>query len=272
MSKDKEAAAAGASSLTRALDVLGLFSLESPWVSQEEICSRLGYSRSMAYRYLKELCDSGLLASASGGNYRLGPRIIELERLVALTDPLYRAGQAVLPGHRRDNSVLLLHALYSDRVLCIYKEGPDEVEHAGQRMTIRRGRGLPFPLFQGAASLAMLPYLTPSRVRQTYLNHAASISAAGLGATWQEFRRSMLAIRRNGYATSQSSITPNVTGVAIPILSPMDQRLIGSLARAFPSAAEAPERHPAIAAELCRVGEQIALEYTQFTSRGAPHR
>ena len=85
------------SSLARAFDVLDLFTLETPRLTSEEVSARLGYSRSMAYRYLKELCDAGLLVPQSGGQYGLGPRIIELERLVALTD---LAGRAVLKGGR----------------------------------------------------------------------------------------------------------------------------------------------------------------------------
>ena len=128
------------SSLARAFDVLDLFTLETPRLTSEEVSARLGYSRSMAYRYLKELCDAGLLVPQSGGQYGLGPRIIELERLVALTDPLYLAGRAVLKGRSREDSAYLLQNLYEDKVLCIYKEGPDVLEHAGRRTVILRAR------------------------------------------------------------------------------------------------------------------------------------
>ena len=57
------------SSLARAFDVLDLFTLETPRLTSEEVSARLGYSRSMAYRYLKELCDAGLLVPQSGGQY-----------------------------------------------------------------------------------------------------------------------------------------------------------------------------------------------------------
>ena len=110
------------SSLARAFDVLDLFTLETPRLTSEEVSARLGYSRSMAYRYLKELCDAGLLVPQSGGQYGLGPRIIELERLVALTDPLYLAGRAVLKGRSREDSAYLLQNLYEDKVLCIYRK------------------------------------------------------------------------------------------------------------------------------------------------------
>ena len=160
----------------------------------------------MAYRYLKELCDAGLLVPQSGGQYGLGPRIIELERLVALTDPLYLAGRAVLKGRSREDSAYLLQNLYEDKVLCIYKEGPDVLEHAGRRTVILRARGQPFPLFQGSGSLALLAFLPHHRIRQTYLRSAQAIAAAGLGEDWAAFRRALAAIRRRATpsATSRS--------------------------------------------------------------------
>ena len=168
------------SSLARAFDVLDLFTLETPRLTSEEVSARLGYSRSMAYRYLKELCDAGLLVPQSGGQYGLGPRIIELERLVALTDPLYLAGRAVLKGRSREDSAYLLQNLYGTRC-CASKEGPDVLEHAGRRTVILRARGQPFPLFQGSGSLALLAFLPHHRIRQTYLRSAQAIAAAGLG-------------------------------------------------------------------------------------------
>src|SRR5207248_431244 len=139
-----------------------------------------------AYRYLRELANAGLITQAATGVYSLGPRIIELERLLALTDPLYRAGQEVLQDEHCENSALLLHNLYEDKVLCICKAGPDVLEWGGRRITIRRARGLPFPLFQGAASLALLPYLPAQRVLQTYLRNAPAIAVAGLGTQWED--------------------------------------------------------------------------------------
>ncbi len=249
------------SSLGRALSVLDMFSLATPLVAVEEIIAQLGCSRSTAYRYLKELSDVGLLSPASNGSYGLGARIIELERLVALTDPLYRAGQEVLHGQPCDNSALLLHSLYGDKVLCIFKEGPDALEHDGKRVIIRRARGLPFPLFQGAASLALLPYLSAHRIREIYLRSPAEIASAGLGDSWGQFRRAMATIRRAGYATSHGRITPYLSGVAVPILPPDGSRVVGSLARTIPTAALSAEAEAQAAAELTELGQRIAERY-----------
>lgn len=243
-----------------------MFSLATPLVAVEDITLRLGYTRSTAYRYLKELCDAGLLTPASAGAYSLGPRIVELERMLALTDPLYLAGEAVLREQRCDNSVLLLHNLYADKVLCIYKQGPDEFEYGGQRITILRARGLPLPLFKGAASLALLPFLSAHRIRQTYLRSATEIAAAGMGASWDEFRRNMAAIRRVGHATSHGQISPNVSGVAVPILLD-DRRMIGSLARAYPTESMPADQEAECAGELRRISRQIGQAYVKVAGR-----
>ncbi|MEB2401214.1 MAG: helix-turn-helix domain-containing protein [Alcaligenaceae bacterium] len=255
--KAKEAA----SSLARALDILALFTMDTPLLTAEDIASRLGYTRSTAYRYIKELSGAGLIAAATGAAYSLGPRIVELERMLALTDPLYRAGAAVLAGQECENHALLLHNLYQDKVLCIYKVGPDVLQHGDQQVVILRARGIPFSLFQGAASLAMLAYLSPHRIRQTYLRNELAIKQAGLGQNWDEFRRKMSTIRRTGYATSRGQITPMVMGVAVPILLPGDQRLVGSLASTHLSAAMPPENEAECARGLHALAASIAQEY-----------
>ncbi|GAA4328405.1 IclR family transcriptional regulator [Pigmentiphaga soli] len=251
-----------ATSLGRAFDILGLFSLASPLVRVEDVIARLGYTRSTAYRYVRELCDAGLLTQRSGGSYSLGPRVVELERLLELTDPLYRAARAVLPSVRRDDRQLLVQELYrDDQVMCIYKEGPDELEHAGQRLTIKRARGLPFPLFRGAGSLVLLAWLSPPRMRQAYLSGIAHIAQAGLGHDWQQFRRALAAVRRRGYAVSRGQLAPVVVGIAVPILLPEDRRVIGSLALVTPSASMPLEQELEHVAQLREASERIAREY-----------
>ncbi len=254
------------SSLGRAMEVLDLLSVTRPLLRIEDVTARLGYTRSTAYRYVKELCDAGLLAPSSGGMYALGPRVIELERLLVLTDPLYLAGCKVLPDLQVQDSVLLLHNLYRDKVLCIYKEGPDAFEYEGRRIVVRRARGMPFPLFQGAASLAMLAFFTPHRIRQTYLRSAADIAQAGLGESWDEFRRTLAAIRRRGFATSHDQITPYLAGVAVPIFLPGEKRLIGSLARAFPAGLLSAELEQECLHQLSQASLAIAVEFAKASA------
>ncbi len=83
-------------SLERMLGLLDLFSVERPTWTVEEICEHLSLSQATAYRYLRLLSRTGLLAPAAGGAYSLGPRITELDRQMWRTDPLLVQGLPVI--------------------------------------------------------------------------------------------------------------------------------------------------------------------------------
>jgi len=276
MKRSHRAEPRGASSIARAFEVLELFSLSQPLLKAETVAQRLGYTRSTAYRYIGELCDAGLLVAASGGRYALGPRVIELEQLLRLTDPLYLAACRVLPPLRSESSVLLLQSLYSDKVLCVYAEGPATLEHAGRRITIKRTRGTPFPLFRGAASLALLAWMPADRIRDIYLRHAAEIAERGLGSDWESYRAILAAIRRRGYATSGGQLAPDLFGVAVPVVTgpgDQDHRVIGSLVRIFLREAEGEDieaEEARCAQELKRIAADLASEFLRASRIGQP--
>jgi DNA-binding IclR family transcriptional regulator len=161
---------------------------------------------------------------------------------------------------------------HRNQVLCIYKKGPDVLEHDGLQVALTRSRGVPFPLFRGAASLVILACLTLHRIRQTYLSDSARIAEAGLGRTWEEFRSRMAAIRRRGYAVSRTERkTPLVLGIAVPIFlpPPNDKRVVGSLVQVFAHDLTPVEEASAFD-RLQGAGQRIASQYVQFA--GCPDR
>ncbi|MBA2963833.1 MULTISPECIES: IclR family transcriptional regulator [Ramlibacter] len=255
-----------ASSIAKAVDVLALFGPSTSTLRVEHIAARLGYTRSTAYRYVRELCAAGLLASRPEGRYSLGPRIVELERLLRITDPLYQAGATVLAPLRADDCVYQLQELSrEDQVLCIYKKGPDELRYEGKSYVLNRERGLPFPLFRGAGSLALLAHLSPERIRRTYLSSADQIARAGLGRSWDDFRAAMATVRKRGYALSRRADAKHLVGIAVPILLGAERRVIGSLdyviARGDLDEAAASE----LASTMAAVAADIAREYERIS-------
>lgn len=256
----------GASSVAKAVDVLTLFSSETPLLRIEEITAALGYKRSTAYRYVRELCAAGLLSPRPDARYSLGPMVVELERLLRLTDPLYRAGKKVLPPLRSNDCVYQLQELSrDDQVLCIYKEGPDALRFKGKAYALNRERGLPFPLFRGAGSLALLAHLSRDRIQRTYLSNAGKIAQAGLGRTWDEFRAGMSAIRRSGYAVSRRADAKHVIGIAVPVLLAQDRRVVGSLDYVIASGELDAAGERAHAARLAEIAADVAREYAHFS-------
>ncbi len=252
-----------AGSLGRIFDVIDLISTELPLIRAEDVMERLGYSKSTSYRYLKTLCEVGLLAQAGGGLWSLGPRVVELERLMYLTDPLLQAGQrhmaALAPT--KPNSVLLLSSLYRDRVLCVHKEGAETIAAGGRAIRLLRARGLPLPLFQGAASLAVLAFLPARRTRALHQAHQAEIAAAGLGADWPAFRIRLGAMRRDGHVVTIGQFNPLLAAIAVPVLPRGEGEVRASLTRILARAELPPEGPGALIEELkacaARIGSEV---------------
>lgn len=215
----------------RAFEILDLIDEARPTVSPEQIAQELGLTRSTTYRYLKVLCGIGLMMQIGRGAYSLGPRIVELERKIQISDPLLAAGRKVMPDHAASipNSVLLLCGLWGDRVLCLRQEPATH-----QELQLSRARGMPFPLFKGAASLAILANLSPARIKSLYLYQGAQIAEAGLGDSWDAFRRRMTEIRRNGYCVTTGTFESNLAAIAAPVFSD-EGNVLGSLTRVIPS-------------------------------------
>jgi len=207
------------SSVARMLDILDLFTPTTTKVQVDEVGQLLGVGRSTSYRYFQELCDSGLLVQQGKGWYTLGSRVIELEQLLQLSDPLLNAGKTVMADMMDicQNRTLLLCTLFKDRVLCIHQVGPDHIVHNNEKMPIYRGRGSALPLFQGAGSQVILAHLVPHQIRSMYLSRQDEITAAGLGTSWKEFRTNLTTIRKQGFVTTVGKLNPRVLALAVPI-------------------------------------------------------
>src|SRR4051794_13145316 len=202
------------SSLAKTFQILDLFTEEEPVWSTSAIINALDATRSTGYRYIKALHDAGLLASAQNGHYRLGPRIMEMDLKLRLTDPLLLASHDVLEGlvERIGHSATLCTA-YRDSVLCI---GEYRAPHSPAN---RFSRGQRRSLLQGAVSKVILAHLPHYRLKAFYPRQSREIEAAGLGSTWKEFRANLGDIKKRGYHVTMGEFNPGVIGVAAPILN-----------------------------------------------------
>jgi DNA-binding IclR family transcriptional regulator len=202
------------SSFERMLGLLDLFTPSASVRPVTDLVNYLGTSRSTSYRYIKALHAAGLIEAVAHGHYVLGPRIVEFERQIRMTDPLYKAGAQVLRSLLKSTGQsALLCALSRDSVMCIREElaegGPPNLVSRGQRR----------PLFSVAASKIILPYLPPHRLRSIFEHHQRDIALAGLGTDWQSFRENLAAIRSDGYIVSHGEFNPGVFGVFAPVLN-----------------------------------------------------
>lgn len=210
----------------RALGVLSLFSLEKPVWTAEEVAGRLEVSISSAYRYLSNLMDLGLVATAGTGRYVLGPAIIQLDRQIQLTDPMLHQARPIMEElivYAPPGSVMLLCRAFGGSVLCV-----DQVLNQGPQAVVSYERGRPMIMFRGATSRIILAFQQTRTLQAIYARHTAEIGASGLGEDWATFRQTLTRLRRQGHAVSYGEIDPGRVGIAAPILDE-DGRAVGSL-------------------------------------------
>ena len=216
-----------ASSLTKTLGILDLFTPAKPIWSTNDLIQVLETSRSTGYRYIKALNTAGLLSAVGNGYYVLGPRIIELDLQIRSSDPLLQAGKGTLEqladatGHSA-----LLCMLFRNSVLCIREQlapfSPENLFSRGQRR----------PLFRGAMSKVILAYLPNHRLRSIYTRNEQAIAEANLGKTWQGFRDTLSDIRKEGHVVSYGEFKPGIVGVAAPVFN-SDKLILGSVGVAW---------------------------------------
>lgn len=209
------------------LNILELFSEKDPVWSTTDLIGALETSRSTGYRYIKTLHDAGLLTTVRSGYYGLGPRIIEMDLQIRQTDPLILASHGILEDlvDKIGHSATLLTA-FRDSVLCIREHraplSPENRFSRGQRRL----------WFQGAGSKVILAHLPHYRLKAIYPRYRTEIEDAGMGGTWDEFRKSLGRIKKDGYLLTKGEFNPGVYGVAAPILT--DQKTaLGSVGVAW---------------------------------------
>jgi DNA-binding IclR family transcriptional regulator len=201
------------SSSERVLGVMDLFTeADSNWTI-ERISKRLGLARTTAYRYARTLTDAGFLASLNSGVYVLGPRIIQLDRQIRLSDPMLRTAPPLMEEIRKKAAgIQVLCSFYGDHVLCLHDVRVDKEMLSGF------DRGRPFPLFRGAPSRVILAHLPQRQLKDLMLNHAEDIASAGLGKNWREFNQKLKQIRQAGFYAAPGDIHPDAYGISAPIM------------------------------------------------------
>ena len=209
-------------SLRRMLDVLDLFKPGRPMLTVDAICAELGYTQASAYRYVRELTDTGLLVRLPRG-YSLGPRVIELERQMTEYDPLLTGAKAQADDLVAQTGLdLLVSQLYGQAVINVF------VKAASDSLPLRYGRGRPMNLFASSTARVVLAYLLPRQLRRLYDANLGHADLARLGATWKDFSRAMLQVRKTGYCISRGELDPKKSGISAPIFDD-GRRILGSI-------------------------------------------
>lgn len=199
----------------KVVDLLLLFDETSPTFSIENISIALEIPKSTVYRYVRLLCERGLLEKGRDGQYGVGMALTRLGRASLNSNRQLRL--IALPSMTRiaektRESVSLMR-LFDNRVICIENI---EGQHA-LRVMIEPGRS--HLLHSGASAkvvLSNLPEVEWKSRLDLPLKRFTETTFTDFDTLVQELRQ----IRERGYAVSNGEIDVGARAVAVPIHNP----------------------------------------------------
>lgn len=217
------------SSMTKMLAILDLFTEEKPSWTAEEISNECHFSVPTGYRYVKELSNAGLLARVKGGSYVIGPKIIKLDRQIRISDPIIKIGKPFMESLvQLTGCDILLSNIYNEEILVIHTETPEN-----KSLNLSFSRGKPHPLFKSATSKSIVANLQRNDLIKLFDFYQSEISDSGLGNNWDEFKRNLSQIRRQGYCISHGELDAGISAIASPIF--INNQVNGSLSLVMPT-------------------------------------
>ena len=248
--------------VSRTLQVLGMFTVERPVLSIDWLVGRLQVSRASVYRDVQELVQAGLLEKVDARGYALGARIVELDRQIRLGDPLlHAAGPLPQQLARESGGTVLLCRLHARTVLCIL-----EVTGSAPGLTVSYERGRAMPLYRGATSKILLAHLPVSRLRQLLEVDADALVDAGLPQTLPGLQQALAPLRAQGHVITRGEVDAHAVGLAAPLLD--SARLLGSLSVVLPAARLTPATERRVLSLLKSCARRIEARLENERRRG----
>lgn len=198
------------SSLSRILNVLNLFNPGRLAIDADVIAVEFGLSRTSSYRYLKELCEAGLLAKRGPGGYVLGPRLIELDWMMRKYDPILSNGRIYIEQlSQRTGLTVFVSAFYDDKIINTFILSPSN------DMNYTFGRGRPLPLFRGAQAKVLTSYQGIKKIKELY--HDVIQHDPLNQYSLDEILKQSKQIRKEGFCITNNELNNGQTGIAAPI-------------------------------------------------------
>ena len=208
--------------LDRTLAVLQAFEHGDSVLTADQLSAATGFAAATTYRYIRDLCQAGLLVRLHDG-YGPGPRIIEWDRMMRTQDPILNAGRQIIDQLVAETGLeLLVSQLYGDRIVNIH------YEHTSRNVPLELGRGSVVPLFRGSTSRVILAEMPARQLRRLFDAHQHDVYAMAIGSDWKRFNKALADVRHRGYAISSGELHPQMTGIAAPVFSER-RTLLGSI-------------------------------------------
>ena len=211
------------SSSDRLLQTLQLIACAREPVSARELAQQLDFPLSSLYRHLLCLSHWGLVQSVgSSGNYCVGPMGLQLAMNFQQNDTLAIQAMPELQRlARASNETTALMVATRQQVICV------AMIESQQALCCSFSPGKGQPLVRGASALSLLAFM-PSAQSQ------ATLDAMVPQSEHAELLATLEAVRKQGFAQTDSVIDAGIWGVSVPLLVSR-QKALGTLTLMAPS-------------------------------------
>ena len=204
-------------SLSRGLQIIGLFTYEKPVLTFDEIWTHCRFPKSTLYRFLDNLTRRGLLKlNPATKEYRLGASFIRLGQIAQKGVPLL---EVCYPTMRR------LSAEIGESVYLSVREGGEKVclscvEARSAPIKYAPTPGSVAPLHAGASGKVLLAFM-PEEEMAELVDKSRLASVTPKTITHKDrLKLRLRQIRKNGYDYSEGELVPGTWALAFPILDP----------------------------------------------------
>lgn len=200
-------------SVTRALQLMEMFSEETGELSLTELCERLQLGKNYVFRLLATLeTRSYLQQDVRTGNYRLGIKSFDLRQSAFRQIELLRQSRPVLESqtarHRETTCVAVLKDRYSINL--------DSVESDLMVRVVPR-LGVRFPAYCTAAGKVQLAYMKRSEQSLHLPTGRLHRYTPNTITDRCEFQRHLRLVAEQGYAFDNEELDPGARSISAPV-------------------------------------------------------
>lgn len=206
-------------SVERALAVLKTFDEASPFLTAQEIASRINIPRPSVYRFLKTLCEKNFLVEVADNELRrfaIGSSLLGLSKLAFGQGELRRVAQPIMRlAADKSNESTYLSVRHGAHAVCIENFDAQAPLRYGGRV------GNTYPLYAGSPKviLAFLDDdLRDHLIEEMTLNPITKNTITSR----DELIRRLNIIRRRGFEISNGEIFPETCAIGAPIFDQND--------------------------------------------------
>jgi DNA-binding IclR family transcriptional regulator len=183
------------------------FTKERHTLSTRDLAETTGIPLPSVYRYVAFLRDTGLLAGADQGGYRLSARVIQLAQAAEAAEPLVDLADPVMRRLAAETGeTVILVRLLGQSAVCVHR-----VE-SSHRLRTSFEPGQPMSLEHGASARILLASMSPE-ARRAYLEPLARRDPEAAARLTEE----IALVERRGWACSEEEIDKGVWAAAAAV-------------------------------------------------------